>query len=586
MPVSRRRFLKASGAVSAATATVTLAQTQGTLAADPALTAQQIADLAPAAAPELPQIAIIALNRMGYGPRPGDITAFNALGSTPSARLTAYVNQQLNPVDSQDTTCNTKLQNVKLRISYTKNTLPFTEDRALTSLNKTLAQLWALRDDPAYEERVRPVYEVRLATWLRAVYSKWQLREVMIEFWHNHFNVNAFADTKISVTLPLYDKLMRQHWGGNFRTLLEGVAQSPAMQFYLDNASNKTGGPNENYARELFELHTLGSENYFNALYDNWRDVPGATSGKPIGYIDEDVYEAARAFTGWTIADGSWNGSANFPNTGQFTLYANWHDRFQKRVLATELQHDQTPLQDGQKVLNLLAYHPGTARHLCTKLCQRLVADVPPQALIDRAVQAWAANQTKPDQIKQTLKVILLSPEFAEAWGQKVKRPFELFAAFLRATQVDFPPGGLFVDDNLSGTVERTGYRLFSWPTPIGHPDTATPWLSSNVMLLRWNILNDMLGRGFWRIPDASPAPFNLRGQIPASATTSRQIVDFWVSRLLGRTLASNLMSELYDFMSQGSGPDVPPIGDTADVTDRINYLVTLICMTPDFQWR
>jgi uncharacterized protein (DUF1800 family) len=145
-------------------------------------------------------------------------------------------------------------------------------------------------------ERRRPRDEVVAATVLRAVHSRWQLREVMCGFWHDHFNVDALGSEAIGVALPAYDRdVIRRHCFGNFREMLEAAATSTAMQYYLSNRSSRSGAANENYARELFELHTMGRGAYLNDRYDRWRDVPGALKGKPAGYIDQDVYEAARA---------------------------------------------------------------------------------------------------------------------------------------------------------------------------------------------------------------------------------------------------------------------------------------------------
>ena len=578
MPLSRRRFL--GGAAAAGTAAV---------AAPHLPLPQSLAEAgqALAAAGDTP-LEVIALNRMGYGPRPGDIDAFQQLGGTPEARLSAYVEQQLSPDDASDTLCQQKLAVATMRISYKlADNSQFTEDRPLNTLNQGLAELWPLRNHAQNAERNRPADEIRAATWLRAVYSRWQLREVMVEFWHNHFNVNAYADSRISATFPLYDRLMRANWSGNFRTFLEGVAQSVAMQCYLNNITNKVGGPNENYARELFELHTFGSDNYFNSLYSRWQEVPGSGEGAPIGYIDEDVYEAARAFTGWTIADGSNDGNGGkLPNTGEFITMKDWHDRFQKRVLANEILRDQTALQDGSKVLDLVAYHPATAAHICFKLCQRLVSDRPSDALVRRATETWLAAKNDPQQIAKTLRVILLSDEFKQTWGAKVKRPFELLVSYIRATALDFPPLNLFNTGLLSWSMEPTGYRLFSWPTPTGHPDTMSFWLSTNVMLRRWNLPNDMLNRWFWGLANTDPVPFKLRAEIPASATTSRQIVAFWVQRLLGRPISDANFQTLLSLMAQSANPDGPPSGTDTDLTDRVNYLVTLIAMMPEFQMR
>lgn len=564
MSLSRRQFLGASAAAGAAAAAA------AALPAPPVAAIDVVGNGAP---PALPPIEAIALNRMAYGPRPGDLARVRSMG------LAAYVNEQLNPNDADDALFQQKLSAATLRIQYGSTV----EDRPLTALSKSLDQLWPLGDfgiPNEWAERVRPADEVRVETWLRAVYSKWQLREVLAEFWHNHFNVMAYSDARIAATWPFYDRaVIRQHCLGNFRAFLGAVARSIAMQYYLDNVSSKDGPANENYARELFELHTLGSGNYFNSLYSRWREVPGALDGKPVGYIDQDVYEAARAFTGWTIENGAWNGrGGNLPNTGNFTYYDPWHDNAQKRVLAVEFDPNRAQMADGEQVLDLLAFHPGTARHLCTKLCRRLVADNPPASLIDKAVATWTAKQRAGDQIKETVRTILLAPEFAAIWGQKVKRPFEQIASFLRATDASFMPNG-----NFFWRTEQTGYRLFSWPTPTGHPDNAAYWLGTNVMLNRWNLIFEMQAN--W----LTVATFDLPGQTPAGATC-RQIVDFWIARLLGRAVSPEIHTDLLDFMRQKndpntvSGPDAAPRGN--DVPDRINNLVTLICMLPDFQWR
>ncbi len=576
MALSRRRFLGSTAAAGAAAAVAPQLSRAHSPAESP--------EPAPAAAGDVP-LEVIALNRMGYGPRPGDIDAFRQLGDSPEARLTAYVDQQLNPDDASDTVCQEKLATTKLRLSYRQadNTL-YVEDRLLTALNKSLPELWALPSNtPVANEHYRPTEEVRAATWLRAVYSKWQLREVLTEFWHNHFNVNAFADTRTCTTFPLYDRLMRANWNGNFRTLLEEVSQSIAMQYYLNNVSNRSGGPNENYARELFELHTLGSNSYFNSLYSRWQEVPGAPESMPIGYIDEDVYEAARAFTGWTIANGH---AGLVPNTGEFITVKNWHDRFQKRVLATEVLRDQEALEDGRRVLDLVAYHPATAKHLCFKLCRRLVADEPSEALVQRAAETWLANKTDPQQIAKTLRVILLSDEFKQTWGAKVKNSFELAASFIRATAMEFPPQNVLITALTNTFLPSTGYAMFGWGSPTGHPDVMSYWISTNVLLRRWNFINEMYWYEFWGLGAVDPNLFNLRAQMPANVVSSRQIVAYWIDRLLSRPLPDAHVQLLLSLMARGANPDNPPAVGEADLKDRILFLVSSIAMTPDFQMR
>jgi len=560
MPVSRRRFLGSAAAVPGALAAASIA------AEGHAQEVLQSLPTAPTAA--APPLEIIALNRMAYGPRPGDADRVRTLGHS------AFVDEQLDPNDAADTDCNARLAAARLRIQYGSGASAVDEMRPLRTVvdNWSLAQLWPLASNSQDAERTRPLNEVRAAAWIRATYSSWQLREVLVEFWHNHFNVDATIDSRISATWPLYDRIMRQHWGGNFRAMLEDVARSVAMQFYLDNAFSRDGPANENYARELFELHTLGAPHYLNALYNRWRDVPGALSGNPEGYIDQDVYEAARAFTGWTIAYGqNLTNTIKAPNTGNCLYYNAWHDDAQKRVLATEFEPNQPELADGRRVLDLVASHPGTARYICTKLCQRLVSDDPPATLVQTAVDVWNANQSAPDQIKRTVRAILLAPEFAATWGGKVKRPFEVVVSFLRATGAEFTP-----NSSLFGQVNEMGYRMFAWPPPTGHPDDAPYWLSTNVMLRRWNILLALLGGQLG-------ATFQLQAQTPGGQT-SRQIVNYWVERLLGRAVPDATAQRLADFMRQSQSADAPPAG--SDIAVRLDNLVALIGMTPEFQER
>ncbi|MBO9342237.1 MAG: DUF1800 domain-containing protein, partial [Roseiflexus sp.] len=521
-----------------------------------------------------PPIELIALNRMAYGPRPGDVARVRQMG------FTAYVDEQLNPNDADDALCASKLTSARLRIQYDAGMgYPAVDEmRPLRTIieNWGLAQLWPLTKHPAYQERIRPVEEVRAATLIRAVYSKWQLREVLVEFWHNHFNVDAYSDTRISATWPLYDRdVIRRHCLGNFRNMVRDVAKSIAMGFYLDNAFSRDGPANENYARELFELHTLGQENYLNHLYNRWRDVPGALEGNPIGYIDQDVYEAARAFTGWTIAYGQTiSGNLRLPDTGEFAYVDLWHDNAQKRVLAFEIDPNRPPLADGEDVIRLVSQHPGTARYICRKLCRRLLADDPPASLVNTLANVWLTNKDAPDQIARTVRALLLSDEFASTFGRKVKRPFEVVVSFLRATNAEVTP-----NRDLFWQLQEMGYRMFNWGPPTGHPEESAAWLSTNGMLRRWNIINQL--QSTW----LKAATFDLPGQTPPGLT-ARQIVEFWVGRLLAVPPPTSTMNRLIDLMRQNGSADAPPTGSTDEIVDRIKSVVTLIAMTPEFQLR
>ncbi|HYM04537.1 MAG TPA: DUF1800 domain-containing protein, partial [Stellaceae bacterium] len=400
----------------------------------------------PPAAPTDPNFAAFVLDRLGMGARPGDAEALSKLG------YRRWLDLQLAPPPGDDPAMAARLAGAVLRINYAagdpaknQHWLATDEMRPLTTLARPIDQLWPLladRDKHEGAERRRPLLETIAASLLRACYSEYPLRELLVEFWHDHFNVNAWDQEQVAVALPSYDRdTIRRHCFGNFRAMLEAVATSPAMLYYLSNRSSRAGSANENYARELFELHSLGRDAYLNDKYDRWREVPGALQGKPAGYIDQDVYEAARALTGWTVEDGTGiDGQRKLPMTGRFAYVDVWHDGYQKRVLATEFDAFQPAMADGRKVLDLVAAHPATARFICTKLARRLVADEPPASLVDKAAAVWQRAARSDDQIAQTVRVIATSPEFAASRGQKVRRPRALIAAFVRATGLDMMP--------------------------------------------------------------------------------------------------------------------------------------------------
>ncbi|MCB0052252.1 MAG: DUF1800 family protein, partial [Caldilinea sp.] len=224
---------------------------------------------------------------------------------------------------------------------------------------KSRQQLWAdhvVKDKVTWDERMQPARETRAATFLRAVFSKRQLVEVLADFWHNHFNVYGW-DSWSAGTWVHYDRdVLRANLFGNFRTMLGGVAKSAAMLYYLDNVSNTSAGPNENYARELFELHTLGAENYFGVASTVGPDggylhpAPTGADGKPLEYVDEDIYSATQCFTGWRIQK----------ETGDFLFEDSVHAKYSKIVLGQNIPSGSGQ-QDGEQVLDLLANHPGTA---------------------------------------------------------------------------------------------------------------------------------------------------------------------------------------------------------------------------------
>lgn len=565
---NRRLLLKGAGVFAAsAAATVALSPRQagaraGSQEGEPPPAMRTIRhrptsrDGAAAGKPARPSLAVIALNRMGFGPRPGDVAAFNALGNTDDERLAAYVEQQLNPSAIDDSACDARIAG-----------------HAFETLGKSQNQLWVdhIKSDAAKDWRYRrlPVWETERVTILRVLHSKRQLTEVLADFWHNHFNVYAW-DNWIQSMFVHYDRdVIRGNMLGNFRKMLGDVARSPAMLYYLDNQSNAGGNPNENYARELFELHGMGAENYFGVRKSSDPEIFDE-QGKRKGYIDSDVYGATTCFTGWRVDT----------ETGLFKFDSGSHFPYAKVVLGQIIEEFQGE-QDGNIVLNLIANHPGTARYICRKLCRRLVSDNPPESLVQAAADVFYANREADDQLKKVVRTILLSAEFRTTWGDKMRRPFDFAGALLRATQCNYDPQ----QDNFFWWYNAMGQGLFQWHPPNGYPDVAPAWTGTMPVLQRWRFVNDVLE---WKIggegADKNDKRIVVDGILPPDVATPEEIVDFWSARLLGYHLPAAERTEIVEFMAFGRGTDsdLPP----DQIEERLRYMIGLILMSPSFQWR
>jgi len=504
-----------------------------------------------------PSAAVIALNRMGFGPRAGDIAAFNALGGTDAERMLAYVNQQVAPQFIDDSACDARI-----------NAAGF------TTLNKSQAQLWLdhVEADVSGSERMRPFYEIERLTFLRGVHSRRQLQEVLADFWHNHFNVYGY-DYWCGPLWVHYDRdVIRANIFGNFRQMLGAVAKSPCMLYYLDNYTSSSAGPNENYSRELVELHTLGAENYLGVMRQT--DVSLDGDGYPMGYVDDDVFETTRCFTGWTF---------DF-DTGLFEYRVDWHDKWQKNVLGSFIPANQGELQDGNDVLDTLAYHPGTARHIARKLCRRLISDDPPQTVVDTAAAIFHQGRFHEFQLYEVVRTILLSDEFLTTWGEKIKRPFEIAVGTMRATDAQFTfalDEGEF--DSFLWQYDQTGQPLFSWRAPNGYPDVREDWQSATPRVMSWRLCNWLLD-----VEDDSDHHYaDVVAQTPGSVRTANEIADFWIDRVLGRSMPAADRPKIVEFMAQGHNPNFDlPLDTDWDTQERLRSMVALICMSPTFLWR
>ena len=492
---------------------------------------------------------------MAFGPRPGDLKALLALGATSEARLAAYVEQQLNPAAIADAECDARLA-----------------AQNFTTLGKSLPQLWAdhvIAEDIEWSVRMAPANETLRATFIRAVYSKRQLVEVLADFWHNHFNVFGFDYWSGPVWVHYDRDVIRRNMLGNFRTMLGTVAKSPAMLYYLDNISNSSAGPNENFARELFELHGMGAENYLGVVSDR-SQVPVDGQGKPVGYIDEDVYGATRSFTGWRVDE----------DTGAFLFADAEHDKYAKTVLNVNIP-SFSGVQDGETVLDLIANHPGTGRYISRKLCRRLIADNPPESVVQAAASVFYAQRSAPDQLKQVVRTILLSAEFRSTWGEKIKRPFEYAVSLLRAANADFG-----FDDSFSWVYESMGQPLFEWRPPNGYPDVKEDWASTMPMLQRWRFCNWLMdgwrygGTGRTRTTCASTSPARCRPPLPRRRPSST----------IGPTVSwggpCRRRSASPSSTSWPPGATRPSISPAEEIADRLRFMVGLIFMAPSFLWR
>jgi uncharacterized protein (DUF1800 family) len=399
-----------------------------------------------------------ALQRLTYGPRPGDVERVEAIG------LEAWLERQLDPVRVDDGATDTALAafpTLTMSIADLHREYPRRDEQ-----NFAAGKNGGGEAAPPYRRPVRIAGELQAARMLRAVRSERQLQEVMVDFWANHFNVFVGKGELRWYTTAWEREVIRPHALGRFPELLRATARHPAMLFYLDNWLSAQGnyvlragpnagrrsGLNENYARELMELHTLG--------------VDG-------GYTQQDVTEVARAFTGWTIER---------PRVeARFVFRPAMHDHGGKAVLGRPLRRGGE--RDGEEVLDLLARHPATARFVAGKLVRRFVADDPPPALVERVAAVY--RDTGGD-VRAMLRTIVGSPEFRapEAAGVKIKKPSELVASAARAVGATVDAHGALA---LARAAAEIGEGFYEAQAPTGQPDRAEAWVSPGALLARMN---------------------------------------------------------------------------------------------------
>ncbi len=319
----------------------------------------------------------------------------------------------------------------------------------------------------------------------------------------------------------------------------------------------------------------MGAENYLNDRTTNWHDVPGASEGLAKGYIDQDVYEAARALTGWSFGDGRWLAEGEVaPATGEFFYNERWHDPYQKRILAVEFAANAAPMADGERLFDILAHHPGTAHFLCTKLCRRLVGDDPPEPLVALAVKEWSSSVAAPDQIARVIRVIVLSPHFAETKPAKLKRPFEYLASYLRATNAEVTAPSL----DFLWVLSKAGWNQHECRPPTGHADGSSHWANTGA-------LNVMVDIALYALEDWSRvAKADLTSFMAAPSATVASVYKNVTSALHGAAVADDEAATISASILGEKDAIMPDKPEDRDWT--LKGLVALAALSPQFMFR
>jgi uncharacterized protein (DUF1800 family) len=377
------------------------------------------------------------LNRIAFGPRPGDVERIRDMGPE------KYLEQQLHPEQIPDRAAESRLEHLQtLKMDTAELLQKFQPPRKRAKL------------DPRSMMQSGPqniLLELQAQKLIRAVHSERQLQEVMTEFWFNHFNVFWGKNADRWLTTSYEMNVIRPRLFGKFKDLLMATAKSPAMLFYLDNhLSSSIKGINENYARELMELHTLG--------------VDG-------GYTQKDVQEVARAFTGWSIDRPQMK--------AEFIFRPRIHDTGEKTVLGHKISWGGT--RDAEMVIDILANHPSTANFIATKLVRRFVSDDPPVNLVRHVAEVYRKTDGN---IREMLHAVLTSNEFnsSEYAGAKTKTPLEYVASAIRSLN-----GTTNGSRPIMQAMMRMGQPPYQCQPPSGYPDRGEHWMTNGAILERLN---------------------------------------------------------------------------------------------------
>ncbi len=507
-------------------------------------------------AAQLPQqsFAHMVYSRLGFGYTPGQFedAIWNAMpGNSDAEKLSDFVDQQL--AGGPDPELEDRIQ----------------EAGSFTTLDKSLTQLWndhRLNAGSGVNSSNRPISEMKRLKFTRATYTNYPLIERLADFWHDHFSLNG-DDLYARSTMTSWDRdVIRASMMGDFRTFLLKTAQHPAMLYYLDNYNNSSSEPNENYARELIELHTLGVENYYGLAQPS--EVPTITvtdSGEawPADgmiqefYVDNDVYEATRCLTGWRVNDFDGAG-----NTGQFLYDDERHDRFSKNVLASGFSNfpANQGQSDGDRLISLLARHPGTAKHIAGKLARFFISDNPPQSVIDDVADVFYNNRYEDNQLELVYQELFNHADFVDPsyWQSKLKRPFDTVVSAMRACVTDLT---VRPDDdnsnNLEFRMDDTGHFPFEWQAPDGYPMESSYWMSSTALIQTWKTVDWLMDRnnsGDYITPNVSRTSrfFTSRPE----EMSPEGVVNFWMIKIFdtrpsGGWYGDPVFEEAVDYLRQ-----------------------------------
>ncbi len=452
---------------------------------------------------ELPLEDFLALQRLTYGPKLDERRHFQKLG------LASWLEEQLAYDEIDDWQCNLRLRNLPT-LSMDANELEAISNKLFDNVDRKTV--------PS---------ELRQATLIRQIYSKKQLYELMVEFWSDHFNI--YTEKGDCYYLKTVDdrEVIRKNALGYFKDLLWASAHSPAMLVYLDNQANVKGRPNENYARELLELHSLG--------------ING-------GYSQQDVMELARCLTGWGVKEHFWK--------GEFEFKQEHHDHGDKTLLGIHIPAQG--IQEAEKIIELLAIHPATARHISSKLIRFFIGETTPASLLENSTQVFL--QTR-GHIPSVLKVILL--EGLSSVIPKYKRPVHYLVSASRILDAE--------TDTLAfpAILQRMGQIPFGWPTPDGYPDSSTYWQGN--LMPRWQFSFEFI-RG--KIPDTKTGLGALVDDLGTTEPT--RILDWMATLLLGAPLVPGARDSLIQAIQQAG----------ADDKEIIPVAVAALLAAPAFQWR